>query len=384
MILDTFPNIQDFYQNYWNKKPFIVRKAIDKQLFADLIDGDTLAGLALEEDIKSRLVVTNDNGNDWQCTHGPLADDAFSKLEDKNWSLLVQNVEQYHPPTAKLLESFHFSPRWLMDDIMVSYSTAGGSVGPHYDSYHVFLTQGIGTRKWKIGNTPIEQADHIDNPDLLVLKNDFDGQEHEVTMGDVIYIPPFFAHRGDTLEEAMTFSVGFLGPKLSEMMAEYSHYLEQSPELNTRYIGQGLDAKSAGFSIAQNATSHVQNMLTGALNQDHFATWLAEYFSSTATDEDEDEPGEFTQDDLLEDLQAGDVLQRPEALKLAITTLPNGSFTLAANGESSFLPERLSDLTDWLNTNHAITFDDLDTHPHKSELTQHILMLYNKNIISFD
>ena len=127
MILNEFPSTDDFYKTYWGKKPFIVRGAIDQDLFDDLIDGDSLAGLSLEEDIKSRLVITEPENNKWICHHGPFPEDKFSTLGDSNWNLLVQNVEQYHPETAQLLSAFNFSPRWLMDDIMVSYSATGGS-----------------------------------------------------------------------------------------------------------------------------------------------------------------------------------------------------------------------------------------------------------------
>lgn len=279
MILNKFPNISDFYQNYWGRKPFIVRSAIENELFDRLIDGDTLAGLSLEEEIKSRLVMTLKDGKGWTCEHGPFKEERFKYLGEENWSLLVQNVEQYHIETTELLESFNFSPRWLLDDIMVSYSAKGGSVGPHIDSYHVFLVQGIGRRTWRIGNKPIENEQYIDGLELKVLKDGVDGEEIEVSKGDVIYLPPNFAHEGVTLEDAMTFSVGFLGPQMSELLIDYGYYLEQNELHNIRYLGQRLDEKSVGEIIPPQAQKTIKGELLKTLNADSFSQWLKEYFS---------------------------------------------------------------------------------------------------------
>jgi len=293
MILDKFPDPDEFYKTYWGRKPFVVRRGIDPSLFEGFIDGDTLAGLSLEEEIKSRIIITAPEGGQWQCEHGPFEESRFSALGDYNWSLLVQNVDRYHPETAALLEHFNFSPRWLLDDIMVSYSTVGGSVGPHTDSYHVFLVQGIGRRSWRIANDPIENEECIEGLDLKVLKDGFDGQEVEVTVGDVIYLPPNFAHEGVTLEEAMTFSVGFLGPKISELFIEYGYYLEEMETDNARYLGQGLNAQSAGVEVTSQASSTICHMMKESLELNNFERWLVQYFARLEPEEDE---GEYEQD----------------------------------------------------------------------------------------
>lgn len=278
MILDKFPSTEEFYNTYWGRKPFVVRGGVDPALFEGFIDGDTLAGLSLEEDIKSRLVITAPEGGKWVCEHGPFEEDRFSTLGEKNWSLLVQNVEQYHTDTAALLESFNFSPRWMLDDIMVSYSATGGTVGPHTDSYHVFLVQGIGRRVWRVGNTAIQNEEYIEGLELKVLKDGVEGEDIEVTMGDVIYLPPNFAHEGTTLENAMTFSVGFLGPKMSELFIEYGYYLDQMDLDNKRYVGQGLNAESAGPEMSMHAKETIKNELLNTLHAECFSEWLAEYF----------------------------------------------------------------------------------------------------------
>jgi 50S ribosomal protein L16 3-hydroxylase len=284
MILNKFPTPEEFYADYWCKKPFVVKSAIPKEAFDNYIDGNTLAGLSLEEDIKSRLILTAKEDQKWQCEHGPLAEDRFENLDETHWSLLVQNVDQHHPETADLLEYFNFSPRWLLDDIMVSYSTINGSVGPHTDSYHVFLVQGIGQRKWRVGTEAILDEECIAGLDLKVLKDGFDGEEFIVDTGDVIYIPPHFGHEGITTKEAMTFSVGFLGPKMSELLIEYGYYLEETETHNTRYIGQNLKTDGLGHIIPSEAQSTIKNEMLNTLHADSFSEWLVEYFSSSNDD----------------------------------------------------------------------------------------------------
>lgn len=382
IILNEFPEINEFYKTYWGKKPFIVKGAIKPDIFDSLIDGDGLAGLSLDEDVKSRLVITEPN-NRWKCYHGPFQEDKFSTLGDSNWSLLVQNVDQFHPPTAQLLKSFNFSPRWLMDDIMVSYSTVGGSVGAHMDSYHVFLVQGKGKRKWKVSDHSLEGKEIIDNSDLQIFKDGFEGLEAEVSIGDVIYIPPYFGHQGITKEESLTFSIGFLGPKLSEILSEYSYFLENNPELNKRYTGQGLNSDSAKFSITPNAINMVQESLVEVIKDDQFSAWIAGYFSTSTHDEFHNmnvEEDIISSANLLKSLKKGQYLRRPEHVKIAATKSTDGSINLSSYGENIIVPKESEILLYWLNENHKILEKDLE----KQELLELATELYNKGILCLE
>ncbi len=387
MILDTFPSAEEFYKTYWGQKPFVVRSAIDQALFEGMIDGDSLAGLALEEEIKSRIVITAPEGGKWTCEHGPFEEDRFGTLGEENWSLLVQNVEQYHTDTAKLLQNFHFAPRWLMDDIMVSYSTVGGSVGPHTDSYHVFLVQGMGRRKWTIGQSPVQNEDYIEGLDLKVFKGSVSGVEIEVGIGDVIYIPPHFAHEGITTQEAMTFSVGFLGPKLSELMAQYGYYLEQMDQGNKHYAGAGLDVESAGFAISPGAQERIQNDLINALCSDDFSIWLAAYFSMPSHDDVENieaRDEKLSNQDLLERLQDGQNLYRPEHIKLSMTISPDGTVNLAAYGAALPTSPAHNKFLHWLNQNNTLSMQDIEALGDQDALMTFITYLYNQNILFFE
>jgi 50S ribosomal protein L16 3-hydroxylase len=194
-ILETLPSIAEFYALYWNKRPFLVRDAIDHAVMGGLITPDELAGLSMEETVRARMV-SRDN---WTCQFGPFTEEDFNTAGMPPWSLLVQNVEQFHPGTAELLRTFSFAPRWLMDDVMVSFSTSGGGIGGHVDSYHVFLVQGQGLRRWTIGREQVIDEAYIDGLDLKILKDPVDGDTVEVASGDILYVPPHFAHEGTTL-----------------------------------------------------------------------------------------------------------------------------------------------------------------------------------------
>ncbi len=386
MILDKFPTTKEFYETYWGKKPFIVRKYIDQNLIDCLVDGDTMAGLSLEEDIKSRIVTNDSTGKKWECEHGPFDESRFSELGDRNWSLLVQNVEQYHTDTAQLLKHFHFSPRWLLDDIMVSYSAPGGSVGPHTDSYHTFLVQGMGVREWKISSAPVTDNNYIKDMDVKVLQNGFAGETFEVRAGDVIYLPPHIGHEGVTKETAMTFSVGFLGPKTSEMMSEYAAYLEENEKLDSRYLGEDLSYDSAAFSVSTPNQNTIRSVLLEVFEGDGFYLWLAEYLSSSThigIDDIEpiDEP--FDGADMLVELKQGGVLNREEYVKLSITQSSDGVLNLAVYGEVVSSDRVNNNVVEALNLNEAISFSNIESSADQNLNVALLTRLYNMGVLSF-
>ena len=385
VILDVMPSPSDFYGQYWNRQPFLVRGAIPADTINNLIAADELAGLSLEEAPQSRMVKTAGDHHAWSCDYGPFTEDDFSTAGDADWSLLVQNVEQFHPDTAALLQHFDFTPRWLMDDIMVSYSATGGSVGPHIDSYHVFLVQGQGTRRWKIGREAIRDEVYIDGIDLRVLKDDFDGDEIEAGLGDVLYLPPKFAHEGTTIDPSLTFSVGFLGPKISELYSGYGQYLSECENLDLRYIGDGLKSDSAGFAISSAAVSRLQNNLSDHLGTKNFTEWLVEFFTGSSHEdfghytEREDV---LTNDDLAAALNGGATLFKPQYIKFAITEPTGGTFYFAFDRQSFTLDERLMPLVQKLSA-HEVGLENTPTLIDHPATLEFLLELYNHQALEF-
>ena len=393
--LDALPSIVDFYAQYWNKRPFLVRDAIDRTVMDGLITPDELAGLSMEETARAHMVTRKDTQKDagkdtridWACQFGPFTEEDFNTAGKPPWSLLVQNVEQFHPDTANLLRAFNFAPRWLMDDIMVSFSTKGGTIGGHVDSYHVFLVQGQGSRSWNIGRDPIIDEAYIEGLDLKILKDPIDGETIEVTSGDVLYIPPHFAHEGITLDDALTFSVGFLGPKLSELYGAYGQHLADHDALDHRYTGEGLSAGSAGFTLSIDAVEALRDHLGKPLSTLAFSEWLAAFFTGS-TNEDIAQYSE--RDEALdlaaftEALQAKAGLIKPAYVKFALTpSLPRtsgGAYSLGFDRETFDTSDAALAVILSLMKEDAVTLNDTP------ELLDHLDLLrtlYNHQALEF-
>ena len=385
--LDALPLIEDFYAHYWNKRPFLVRDAIDQAVMDGLITPNELAGLSMEETARARMV----SRQDWTCQFGPFTEEDFNTAGKPPWSLLVQDVEQFHPDTANLLRAFNFAPRWLMGDVMASFSTTGGTIGGHVDSYHVFLVQGQGARRWTIGREPVIDEAYIEGLDLKILKDPIDGDTVEVTSGDILYIPPHFAHEGTTLDDALTFSVGFLGPKLSELYDAYGVYLADHDALDHRYAGEGLSADSAGFVLATDAVEALRDHLGHALNTPAFSAWLAAFFTG-ATSEDIAQDSE--RDDtlsvaaFLDALQATAGLIKPAYVKFALIPSPTpssppssgGTYSLGFNGMTFDIDDDALAVILSLMKEDAVTTNDT---PALRDHLDLLCTLYNHQALEF-
>lgn len=279
--LAKLPNKDEFFEKYWNKSAFVVKDGVSNDVMKQLIKPGELLWLSLKEEARSRIVKKGNTLSEMVVDYGPFKEEVFESLGGTDWSLLIQNVETFHVPTKKIIEPFYFSPCWLIEDVMVSYSTIGGGIGPHYDPYHVFLVQGQGKRSWKIGKTAIKNEKILENMEFEVLANDFDGDEFVVESGDVIYIPPMFAHKGETLEESVTYSVGFLGPLLSELFFAYGRYIEKNDDLDKRFFGNELTANSSGKNITKNDIVHFKDKLINSLQSEHFNDWIKSNFKNS-------------------------------------------------------------------------------------------------------
>lgn len=205
-----------FLRDYWQQKPLLIRQGLPG--FHSPLEPDELAGLALEEEVESRLVMEQGFNSPWELHHGPFTEKHFAKLPQSPWTLLVQGVDLWVPEVRAIIAEFPFLPRWRIDDIMVSYANDGGSVGPHFDYYDVFLIQGHGQRRWSIGQLCDEHTPRRSDTALKIL-SDFSAQESWLLEpGDILYLPPCIAHHGVALGECMTYSLGFRAPTAGEML----------------------------------------------------------------------------------------------------------------------------------------------------------------------
>lgn len=191
-----------FLRRHWQKRPLFVRAALAQ--IGNLPDRRALAALAARDDVESRIV--EHRRHRWQTTHGPFEKAWLGKT---NATLLVSGANFHDRAADRLLRRFDFIPQARLDDVMVSFATPGGGVGPHVDSYDVFLIQGKGTRKWKIWDLKEKSFEYVARP------------------GDLLYLPPGWKHDGVALEPCCTYSVGFRAPRGAELGAAFLDYLHE-------------------------------------------------------------------------------------------------------------------------------------------------------------
>jgi 50S ribosomal protein L16 3-hydroxylase len=199
---------------YWQRRARLIRGAMPA--FRDVVSLAELQRLAARDDVESRVVVRE--GKRWRLEHGPFPRRFWKNMPTKRWTLLVQGLNQVVPGADALLQRFAFIPYARLDDVMVSYAAPGGGVGPHVDSYDVFLLQGMGIREWRIST----QKDHALDPQapLKILRAFRPQQTWQLTTGDMLYLPPHVAHDGVAIEPCTTYSIGFRAPRYAELFEE--------------------------------------------------------------------------------------------------------------------------------------------------------------------
>lgn len=203
-----------FMKRHWQKKPLLVRNAIPG--FVPCVGRSELVALAGQEGVESRLIVDSPKG--WQMKHGPLSKRSLPPFSQKKWTFLVQGVDLHHDGVHALMQQFRFVPDARLDDVMISYATEGGGVGPHFDSYDVFLLQAHGQRRWHIGRN--QDLSLQPGVPLKILQNFEAEEEFVLNPGDMLYLPPKYAHDGVAVGECMTWSIGFRAPQEGELARE--------------------------------------------------------------------------------------------------------------------------------------------------------------------
>ncbi len=209
-------------RRYWQKKPLLIRQAIPQ--VAAPLSRDELFDLAGSDDVEARLITRFRNR--WQLAHGPFSGDDLPTVRQRAWTLLVQGVDLHDDRARALLDRFRFVPDARLDDLMISYATDGGGVGPHFDSYDVFLLQVHGKRRWRIGaqrDLSLEEG-----VPLKVLRHFEPDEEWVLEPGDMLYLPPHIAHDGVAEGECMTCSIGFRAPSTGELTSQFLYHLAES------------------------------------------------------------------------------------------------------------------------------------------------------------
>ena len=276
MILGEL-SAESFLQHYWQKKPLLVRGALAD--YASPISADELAGLALESEVESRIVESQ--GRDWTLKHGPFTEEDFLGLPEQDWTLLVQGVDLWVPEVQALLAQFAFLPPWRLDDVMVSFACPGGSVGPHFDQYDVFLLQVEGQRRWQIGAECSKETPLRDNSPLRILQEFNAREEWLLDPGDMLYLPPGVAHWGVAQTECLTYSIGFRSPSIADMLGDLSVEL-MTQGYDVHYRDPALTPTMASSNIDQAFIDQAKQQLWQAINDDDLISdWFARFMTAT-------------------------------------------------------------------------------------------------------
>jgi 50S ribosomal protein L16 3-hydroxylase len=247
-----------FLRRHWQKRPRLVRGALPR--FTDPLSRSALLELATRPDVESRLVLKRGGRRPWQVVPGPQDPSRLRRLGPTHWTLLVQEANRHVPALAGLLDLFSFVPRWRVDDVMVSFAPRHGTVGPHADSYDVFLFQGGGRRRWQISRR-FDPACR-DGLDLAVLRRFRPEQEWVLEPGDMLYLPPGVAHHGVALEDCFTYSIGFRAPSRAELVLGFAELAARGLPASAMYADPDLAPTRHPGALSPRALGRLRHLLS--------------------------------------------------------------------------------------------------------------------------
>lgn len=342
-------SLNTFLQDHWQQKPLLIRNGLPN--FSSPISPEELAGLSLESEIESRIVIQHGD-QDYELRNGPFAEDDYASLPEKDWTLLIQGMDRLIPEVHDLLTHFDFIPRWRIDDIMISYAAKGGNVGPHYDHYDVFLLQAQGERRWEITSQGCTQDNYVTGVDLRLMKT-FEVEDSYVCQpGDILYLPPKWGHHGISLtDDCMTFSIGYRTYKGLELWDSLGDYFAENDTFNDLFEDPTWSEDGNPGEIPQSAARQAQRLLSQALKDPErlhrwfgrFATQLDQNAASQLPDplSEEELP---TYDEFCDALRDAESMKKDPVCRFAYAVLDegiqlylNGSFWDAQEADPAFI-----------------------------------------------
>lgn len=266
---------QTFLRDYWQKRPLLVRQAIPG--FAGVLDKSALFALAAGDEAESRLIERTPG---WRVTHGPLARRVLSRLPENDWTVLVNGVNLHSPDADALLKRFAFASWARLDDVMVSYAVNGGGVGPHVDSYDVFLLQGAGRRRWRLMRPAPRAFGLVAGAPLRLIAGFRPTQEMTLEPGDMLYLPPGWGHEGTAIGTCQTYSIGFRAPGGIELSAAFLDFLHERGFADIVYRDPGRKPAVHPALIDSNMIAHAAQIVGGIRwNRADVAEFLGRYLS---------------------------------------------------------------------------------------------------------
>lgn len=378
LALDVLGGItaEQFLNEYWQKKPLLVRNAIPEII--NILEPDDVKELALEETVSARLIKQKDKDpNQWSVKSSPLIKGDFQKLP-KLWTLLVQAVDHYSFDLAELWKKFPFIPQWRRDDIMVSYAPKGGSVGQHFDFYDVFLVQGYGHRRWQLGQMCDENTAFVAGQPLKLLPEMDVHFDEVLAPGDLLYVPPGLSHYGVAEDDCLTFSFGFRMPNVATMMDRVSDRFADNALLKNPVIDIMRDQVGQIGEMTSNELAYLKAKVLDQLqHSSDFEHVLVALMSEPKYPDNIPEPDEIEADDLREILSTGYELCLEPASRL-LYTQQDDQLLFWANGEACCIDDRFAPLLKALADGQVLPFDAQFDH---DEFLEDLAQLLNDSVL---
>lgn len=351
---DITPEI--FLRDYWQKKPLLIKNGLPA--LVGMFEPTDVLDLAVEDGVSARLITQkDDNPSQWTLKNSPLTEQDLQSTP-KLWTVLVQNLEQWSPELGELWQAFDFIPKWQQDDIMVSVAGVGASVGEHYDEYDVFLAQGYGKRRWKLGKMCDRDTPFVEGQPIRLL--DDMGQiifDEVLEAGDVLYVPPRLSHYGVAVDDCLTFSFGFRRPNLVQILDEVADVATGEHALfSPLTLPQAVQANP--YELSTDSIRAIKNELINLLNSEQGDVILSQAISELVSKRQYELVAfddELTPDELSERLQNGECLMINPACRFV---LHNGEWYI--NGENVCFDENELTLIERFTDNEVIVFEDLN------------------------
>jgi 50S ribosomal protein L16 3-hydroxylase len=268
-----------FLRRHWQKKPLLIRQALPG--FEAPVTRAEMLRLAAHEDCHARLIWRT--GKRWHLRHGPIARADFTAFtrpssRAKPWTVLVQDIHHVNKSADALLRLFDFIPYARLDDLMASFASAGGGVGPHVDSYDVFLLQGEGTRRWQISQQ--RDLSLVTDAPIKLLASFQPEQEWLLEPGDMLYLPPGVAHCGTAHTDCITYSIGFRAPSHAALQQGWLQFLEDRCADERLYSDPDLRPSRQPAAINRQFLGYCQRILEGVeWHKSDMVMFLGQYLS---------------------------------------------------------------------------------------------------------
>lgn len=371
-------DVKTFLSEYWQKKPLVIRGAMPQ--FSNPLTTDELAGLAMEDEIESRLVLsTPDKAPYWQLKNGPFTTADLQSLPPTHWTLLINGMDKLIPELALLFNNFDFIPQWRVDDLMISLAAEQGSVGPHYDNYDVFLYQAQGRRQWSLTTQNCCESNFMPDIPLRIMQEFAVEAEYVLEEGDMLYLPAHVGHHGTALSaECMTFSFGYRSSSRQEIWDSFGDFYSETADATPLYQDPNWSDLSAPALIPAVAWQQTAKLLQTMLDDEQkLQQWFGSYV--TRLDQQADlllpEPHKKSLSVFLRKLKEHKQLLRNSCCRFAYLEQTESPFIqLFINGSAWPIGEASTDLVKMIANQRVIPLvkirDWLDKIPNQSFLLE--------------